>query len=156
MPPQDNDPQNRHPPQKTDASKKYQFLFLACLLIVISWVYAPYEIFNFAQGSSVSYYDTTYNPMDKKVMDASMKLISSGMKDPSSVQFKGVYLQPNAVEGTSKVCGELNAKNSYGAYTGYEKFFVWVSLKNTIMATESEGYAGANFEKLWLSICKII
>lgn len=39
------------------------------------------------------------------------------MKDPDSTQFKADYL-----EGDGWLCGELNAKNEYGAYVGFKRF----------------------------------
>lgn len=40
------------------------------------------------------------------------------LKDPSSAQFRNVQV----VEGA--VCGEINGKNGYGAYTGFSRFLV--------------------------------
>lgn len=42
---------------------------------------------------------------------------SDRLKDPYSVKLKDVQIKE---DGT--VCGEINAKNSYGAYTGYTRF----------------------------------
>jgi hypothetical protein len=39
------------------------------------------------------------------------------LKDPDSAKIKGVVVAP---DGT--ICGFLNAKNSYGAYIGFEPF----------------------------------
>lgn len=48
------------------------------------------------------------------------ELVANRMKDPSSVQFKDVvYFKARQV-----VCGSVNAKNSYGAYGGFEQFAV--------------------------------
>lgn len=41
-----------------------------------------------------------------------------GLKDPSSAQFRDVRRTRLAV------CGEVNAKNGYGAYTGFKRFYV--------------------------------
>ena len=47
------------------------------------------------------------------------------MKDPSSVQFRRVEIK--MFKGNRIVCGELNAKNSYGGYVGFKKFIAGVS-----------------------------
>ncbi len=48
--------------------------------------------------------------------------IASGLKDPNSVQFRKLRL---GHEGFKPVlCGELNAKNSYGGYVGFRQFYV--------------------------------
>ena len=44
----------------------------------------------------------------------------SSLKDPFSVQFRGVETQLE----DSLYCGELNSKNSYGAYSGWSKFAI--------------------------------
>ena len=43
--------------------------------------------------------------------------IAKSLKDPDSAKFRGVKLK----WGT--VCGEVNAKNSYGGYAGYRRFY---------------------------------
>ncbi|GEO83052.1 hypothetical protein ROR02_31830 [Pararhodospirillum oryzae] len=48
------------------------------------------------------------------------------MKDPESVRVKGVRVVDFA--GGKVVCGEFNAKNGYGAYTGYKPFVAGVSV----------------------------
>lgn len=41
------------------------------------------------------------------------------MKDPSSAQFKGSRKGKN-----NTICGQVNGKNSFGAYSGFERFIV--------------------------------
>jgi hypothetical protein len=48
--------------------------------------------------------------------DLKNALAASALKDPLSVQFQNVTKNPKAI------CGDLNAKNSYGAYTGFKTF----------------------------------
>ena len=47
-------------------------------------------------------------------------VVRDRMKDPSSVQFKEVHFVPKY----KVVCGRYNAKNSFGAYTGFRLFAV--------------------------------
>lgn len=44
-------------------------------------------------------------------------MVAELMKDPASVQFRSVKL--HRVGEIRFVCGEVNAKNSYGGYVGY-------------------------------------
>lgn len=46
------------------------------------------------------------------------KIVSANLKDPESVTYRNVFPYKQAT------CGELNAKNGYGAYVGYKKFIV--------------------------------
>jgi|TARA_B110000211_G_C13875516_1_gene462738 hypothetical protein len=45
--------------------------------------------------------------------------ITYNLKDPDSAKFRNVI----ADEENTVFCGEINAKNSYGAYSGYNKFY---------------------------------
>lgn len=48
------------------------------------------------------------------------------LKDPSSAMFRDVRAVRVEYLGEDHIfiCGQINAKNSYGAYSGYEPFFV--------------------------------
>ncbi|MEN2980254.1 hypothetical protein P7L78_26385 [Tistrella bauzanensis] len=43
------------------------------------------------------------------------------MKDPDATQFRNVRIVPYGAGGRL-ACGEINGKNSYGAYTGFVRF----------------------------------
>lgn len=49
------------------------------------------------------------------------------LKDPESARIRGVKVAigglNDPLNGSSHVCGEVNAKNSYGGYTGYSPFW---------------------------------
>ncbi len=49
--------------------------------------------------------------------------VKSLLKDPNSAEFKGVGIVINS-KGEDAVCGEVNARNSYGGYVGFKKFVV--------------------------------
>lgn len=67
-------------------------------------------------------------------MDYGKKRVASVMKDPDSAQFDSVtFHQTSEGEGepfTGYVCGYVNAKNSFGAYTGKKAFIVKTEIKN--------------------------
>ena len=46
--------------------------------------------------------------------------VSQGMKDPDSAQFRAVRIK--RAGNIRYICGEINAKNSYGGYVGYSRF----------------------------------
>jgi hypothetical protein len=63
---------------------------------------------------------------DQKVVAGAQEQVSALLKDPASAQFRAVAAtQSNDKEGW-RVCGEVNARNSYGGYTGFRKF-AWLS-----------------------------
>jgi hypothetical protein len=55
-----------------------------------------------------------------------MAAVSSLMKDPGATQFRGVEVIDQG-DGTEAVCGEYNAKNSFGAYAGYSGFVYYAN-----------------------------
>jgi hypothetical protein len=52
--------------------------------------------------------------------------VANKMKDPASVQWRHVRTNifSETTESMAFVCGEMNAKNGYGAYDGFESFVV--------------------------------
>jgi len=51
--------------------------------------------------------------------------IARDLKDPDSAKFRDVGIYKSSTgKGGVAVCGEINAKNGYGAYIGFRKFLV--------------------------------
>ncbi|KKN97492.1 hypothetical protein LCGC14_0156110 [marine sediment metagenome] len=75
---------------------------------------------------------------------AAQKAVRAEVKDPDSVQFKDVF--SNYTEAYDVVaCGYVNAKNSFGAYTGYKAFVS--SGKSVILEGRDE------IKTAWASAC---
>jgi hypothetical protein len=51
------------------------------------------------------------------VMDAAKDAIRRQLKDPPSARFEGL-VERRAADGSLGVCGQVNAKNAMGGYTG--------------------------------------
>lgn len=57
--------------------------------------------------------------------DKYKEVVLKGLKDPDSAKFRGIskpfkfWGKNDSVRALTGVCGEVNAKNSYGGYTGY-------------------------------------
>lgn len=60
----------------------------------------------------------TVTPRIKQIAERSVKAV---LKDPGSAQFS--KLTAFTVDGVLTVCGSVNAKNSYGGYTGPQRFW---------------------------------
>lgn len=54
----------------------------------------------------------------KITADAAKKSIAAHFKDPDSIKYQDVVFDWQK----KYICGKLNAKNGYGAYTGYDSF----------------------------------
>lgn len=77
-----------------------------------------------------------------------LEMIARGLRDPESVRWRGVYTA-NSQQGETMLCGELNARNAYGAYTGYRKF--WINRatgENRIADSDGDG-----LPPLWAHYC---
>lgn len=73
-------------------------------------------------------------------------LIRSRLKDPESAQFSGVI--PVRHGDTLTVCGEVNARNSFGGYTGRKAFLVIGRLAMT-----EDDVEGGVFTEMWNKLC---
>ncbi|WGL54589.1 hypothetical protein [Kluyvera intermedia] len=73
-------------------------------------------------------------PGADKAISIGQKEVSAVMKDPDSAKFRNVkFIQKDeADDGTVNgyVCGEINSKNSYGAYAGFSPFMVNLAMKS--------------------------
>ena len=66
---------------------------------------------------------TACKPTEEKAIELAKSEISHDMKDPSSTQFRDVVSKKVGEKDDGSiamlVCGEVNSKNSFGAYSGY-------------------------------------
>ena len=76
-----------------------------------------------------------------KASEAATDQVRQKLKDPDSARFQNVRLVPYA--SGKVVCGEVNAKNSYGGYVGYTPFVAGV-LGATIYDPNKSEYAELN------------
>ena len=71
---------------------------------------------------------TEYN--EKTLIEKSKKHVLNQLKDPDSAKFRNIY-----VIDKSLVCGEVNAKNSYGGYNGFTFYYTLVMADNGQLET---------------------
>lgn len=69
------------------------------------------------------------------------------LKDPDSAEFKKVFFSDSS--GVPMTCGEVLAKNSFGGYSGYQRF---ISAGNSKLTFLEE--AVSDFENLWNKVCR--
>lgn len=73
-------------------------------------------------------------PGAEKATEIGQKEVSAAMRDPDSSKFRYTRFiqQEEAEDGTVKgvVCGQVNAKNAFGAYSGFTPFIVEVVMKS--------------------------
>ena len=71
----------------------------------------------------------------EKTIAAAQDAAKKGLKDPDSAKFQNLRIAD--FDGGKVVCGEINAKNSYGGYVGYKRFVAGTSAA-TIYNTSSK------------------
>ena len=72
-------------------------------------------------------------PGEEKAIDIAKKEVAADMKDPDSAKFRYLrFVKAGEKDGLvgGFVCGEINSKNSYGAYAGYSKFQLALTMKS--------------------------
>lgn len=57
-----------------------------------------------------------------KVNEAALRKEFTSLKDQDSAKFRNIKFAPGEAEGAWVMCGEYNAKNSYGGYAGFSRF----------------------------------
>lgn len=62
------------------------------------------------------------------------------MKDPSSVKFRNM----------KGACGEVNAKNGFGGYTGFKRF---IGTPNMTLIEGESGFSQETFNGVWDKFC---
>lgn len=94
---------------------------------------------------------------DDKVEQVAKEGITKNFNDPSSVQYRNVTTTAESPQSPYRTtCGELNAKNQYGAYIGFKKFVVVTEMQNY----QVKYYQGAteddyrSFSRLDTQYCK--
>lgn len=75
--------------------------------------------------------------------------IKQNAKDPSSVQFRGEQLHEKTDVG-AVACGEVNAKNSFGAFTGFKGF---VAVEKDMTLYIENGVNAKKFAEKWNKYC---
>lgn len=88
-------------------------------------------------------------------IEASKEAVRSVMKDPYSVRFEDVEYNeaPGAAGYDNFVCGQVNAKNSYGAYTGFRRFYVNAGTAGAFVGQPVIEVEDSNFDELWSRYC---
>ncbi|WP_154668645.1 hypothetical protein [Rhizobium leucaenae] len=74
--------------------------------------------------------DASGKAIDEKVTKAMFSALTSEAKDPLSAQFIDLRFAKSRPE---LVCGEVNLKNSFGAYTGFKPFGFNTEYNNLLM-----------------------
>lgn len=101
-----------------------------------------------AAAAGDAYYTQTRDTKKIAWMQRGMDLARQRLKDPESARFRSVYFHQGQL-GVPVTCGEVNGKNSFNAYIGYQRFLSAGKLKFTYLSSQV-----VDFDKLWIKLCR--
>ena len=93
-------------------------------------------------------YDRTTDAKKIGWMDRGKQAAKAKLKDPSSAKFRNVYFHRGA-DNIPMTCGEVNSKNSFGGYGGYQKFVSAGKPEVTFLQEQV-----ADFSNVWNRFCR--
>lgn len=89
-----------------------------------------------------------------QIRAAGRRAVLDELRDPTSAQFRNVRrLDP--INGTTTFCGEVNARNAFGGYSGFKRFESGVTNRGAASAQVDgqDGMVGAYFNSAWNQFC---
>lgn len=78
--------------------------------------------------------------------------ITKDFFDPASVQFRN--LKTEIKLSSYRVCGELNARNKYGAYVGFKRFVASLTITSDLRYVGGSVEGQTGFSSEWTSYCQ--
>ena len=91
--------------------------------------------------------DSTYDEARQIAWnEKGMEAIKAKLKDADSAKFRNVKFYSGVAPVT---CGEVNAKNSFGGYSGYERFIAGGDVINVLESEMKDG----EMDDAWRKIC---
>ena len=96
---------------------------------------------NFSDTASQEEYRTRITPSSADI-EFAQNVVLEVLRDPESARFRGIYGNELAQDKVA-VCGEVNAKNAFGGYTGYSPFMVVTGTERAYMWSSR---SGSNFD----------
>jgi hypothetical protein len=92
-------------------------------------------------------------PPDPAVLDGELQYggeqaVKARLRDPESAQFRNEVVVHKAK--TTALCGEVNARNGFGGFTGYEPFIA----NGSDMVVFPADLSGSTFSAAWDRFCR--
>jgi len=87
---------------------------------------------------------------DSFLMVKGQESVLSKLKDPKSADFRAVYLLRSG-DDRAAICGEVNSKNAFGGYVGFQRFVSSGAPEATFL--ENEPHVSGSFQELWNRVC---
>lgn len=94
--------------------KKIGFIILVLVIVVLAFFWLQMD----SESDDSAASQDSYN-IDNTLVQKAKKAVIKSLKDPESAMFDAIYPSKSF---PSAACGSVNAKNSYGGYTGSKRF----------------------------------
>lgn len=122
-----------HRPQRISFGTFFMFAIALALAYGTEWWIQPSTKSKFA--------------IDVDHITVAKQAVERKLRDPSSAEYRGIRVlhSPNSA---ATVCGEVNAKNAFGGYAGFERFVSGGSASATVLEHEV-----SDFQVVWSSLC---
>lgn len=82
-------------------------------------------------------------------IEKAKEAVADKLRDPGSAQFRNVK-EGDLTSNLNPVCGEVNGKNAFGGYTGYQRFIT--NNEGRIIYLETQ-WPAEQFETMWVTDC---
>ncbi len=102
----------------------------------------------FSQSSFAEKYKGQPTAKEIAYIGKEIAAVKVRLKDPKSATFSGVYVSRTA--GVPVVCGYVNSKNSFGGFSGAQKF---ISASAADIVVTEEDMADGEMPDLWRKVC---
>lgn len=119
--------------------RRFMLLRLGAIALMFSALYL-------AAGMQVVYAQTS-DTREALWVDKGKAAVKEKLKDPSSATFRKVYFF-RGKDNLPVTCGQVNAKNGFGGFTGFKHFVSAGSPENTFLESEVK-----DFHNLWNRLC---
>lgn len=126
---------------KENATKNVRIssVFSIFIIVLFSYTIWNWPLFEFPKTK------VTQETKEFLWVEKSKDGVRNRLKDPGSAEFKNV--QYSNAGGTHVACGQVNSKNSFGAYSGYQRF---VAAGEQLVFFENDAQ---NFANVWNEMC---
>jgi hypothetical protein len=98
--------------------------------------------------SGKEYFDQSMDTQKIGWMQQGMGAVRARLKDGESAKFQDVFFV-RGTDGIPLTCGQVNSKNSFGAYGGFQRFVSGGDAKLTFLEEEV-----SDFANVWSRFCK--
>jgi hypothetical protein len=97
-------------------------------------------------------YSEEGSPSDAEYIDIVLEHIKSEMLDSESARFRNLEIRGE--DDAKYVCGEVNGKNRFGGYTGFQGFIANAASVHSLAEPQGENVFTADLTEAYRELCR--